>query len=55
MSGEWIKVVASLYLIWPRRLLKKASQQGLILWQGDGSVSDSSPSPFLLEQQHVAG
>ena len=28
MSGEWIKVVASLYLILSRRLLKKASQQG---------------------------
>jgi hypothetical protein len=40
-------VVASLYLILSRRLLKEASQQGRISYEGDGSVSDSSPVHFF--------
>ena len=34
---------------------RKASQQGRISCEGDGSVSDSSPASLFLEKQHVVG
>ena len=37
------------------KLINKACQHGHNPCEGDGSVSDSSPSPVLIEQQYVAG
>ena len=37
------------------KLINKAGQHGHNPCEGDGSVGDSSSSPFLLEQQHIAG
>jgi hypothetical protein len=37
------------------KLINKAYQHGHNPCEGDGSMNDSSPPHFLLEQQHAAG